>query len=161
MANDVRGARLLASIWANAERDPSTKVDAYFEPEGEELLASLLLAASVGRQPLSAVYRWLSRPDSPEPIDMLQDYDDGGLVAEGLAGYQDLPDKQRAGVYGAAGKPVRWIADPRLRVWVEPPKYGMEFDAEAFPTSTDTLVSLSREGEGSATPLVSADRPRY
>ena len=156
MARDVRGARLLASIWSNASREPGSRTDAYFEPEGEELLASLLLAASIGRQPLSSVYRWLSRPDTPEPVDLLQTYPGGALMAEGLAGFQDLPDKQRAGVYGTAAKLVRWVTDPRLRAWVEPPIGSLQFDAEAFPTSTDTLISLSREGEGSAAPLVTA-----
>jgi type IV secretory pathway TraG/TraD family ATPase VirD4 len=156
MCGDVRGARMLASIWANASREPGARSDAYFEPEGQELLSLLLLAASVGRQPLSSVYRWVSRPDTPEPIDLLQTYAGGSLMAEGLAGFQDLPDKQRAGVYGTAAKLVRWITDPNLRRWVEPPIGGVEFDPEAFPTSTDTLVSLSREGEGSASPLVTA-----
>jgi len=156
MARDVRGARMLASIWANAAREPGARSDAYFEPEGQELLSLLLLAAAVGRQPLSSVYRWVSRPDTPEPVDLLQNLAGGSLMAEGLAGFQDLPDKQRAGVYGTAAKLVRWITDPNLRRWVEPPIGGVQFDPEAFPTSTDTLVSLSREGEGSASPLVTA-----
>lgn len=155
-ARTVRGARRLAAIWAEASREPGSRPDAYFDPEGTELLAALLMAAAVGHQPISAVYGWLGAPDNPEPLDLLSEAAGAELIAQGLAARQGLPDKQRAGVYGTAAKVVAWLADPEMRVWIER-RTGVEaFDAAAFATSTDTLVSLSREGEGSAAPLVTA-----
>ena len=45
MAGDLAGARTLAGLFAAASRPPGAQRDAYFDPEGEELLAILLLAA--------------------------------------------------------------------------------------------------------------------
>lgn len=156
IAGDVRGARRLASIWAQATRPADAKADAYFDPEGQELLAALLLAASSSGQRLSAVYGWLARPSDPAPA-LALDTAGHDLMAAGLRARQELPDKQRAGVYGTAAKIVAWLADPAVRRWVEPADTDAEaFDAAAFVVSTATLVSLSREGEGSSAPLVTA-----
>jgi type IV secretory pathway TraG/TraD family ATPase VirD4 len=155
VARDVRGARRLAAIWSNASKAPGARSDAYFDPEGEELLAGLLLAAAVDDRPLSAVYEWLASPNDPTPVDILSRTPGVELMAQGLAGRQALPDKQRAGVYGTAGKLVSWLADADVRAWVEQGS-GPHFDPAAFVASTDTLLSLSREGEASAAPLVTA-----
>ena len=60
MATDLAGARNLAGLFAAASRPPGAQRDAYFDPEGEELLAILLLAARLSDQPLTTVYQWLS-----------------------------------------------------------------------------------------------------
>ncbi|MFP5376325.1 MAG: conjugal transfer protein, partial [Acidimicrobiia bacterium] len=156
IAGDVRGARRLAAIWSQATRPADARTDAYFDPEGPELLASLLLAAATSGQRLSAVYGWLARPSDPAPATAL-DTAGHDLMAAGLRARQELPDKQRAGVYGTAAKIVGWLADPAVRRWVEPEDAeAVAFDAAVFVTSTDTLVSLSREGGGSSAPLVTA-----
>lgn len=156
LAHGVRGARRLASIWTTAARDPQARTDAYFDGAAQELLAQLLCAAAhAGVGPLG-VYQWLSRPDDPSAVDVLRQSADTAQLAAGLESNARLPDKQRAGVYGTAQQLVAWIADPAIRSWIEPGAGRPQYDPASLATSHDTLVSLSREGEGSAAPLVTA-----
>lgn len=157
---DVRSARKLAAVWTNASKEPGARTDAYFDNAGQELLAQLLLAAAAGGRPISAVFSWLTDPDENEPIGLLRR---GGhsLSADGLRATLDLPAKQKAGVYGTASKTVSFLSDPQVLAWVENPDPAAqegqaEFSPAAFAASTDTLYSLSREGEGSSGPLVTA-----
>ena len=60
MATNLADARNLAGLFAAASRPPGAQRDAYFDPEGEELLAILLLAARLSDEPLTTVYEWLS-----------------------------------------------------------------------------------------------------
>lgn len=154
ICGDVRGARKVAAIWASAKQKPGERGDAYFGPEGTELVAGLLLAAARGNQPVSAVYRWLMHPSDPEPAVLLAAEPGCELMHAGLESRQQLPDKQRAGVYATAAALVDWLADPGIREWIEDPGLRPAFDPTEFATSTDTLICLSREGEGSATALV-------
>lgn len=164
---DVRTARKLAAVWTNASKEPDTRTDAYFDNAGQELLAELLLAASAGARPISAVFGWLSDSEDDEAVTLLRR---GGhaMTADALRATVNLPEKQKAGVYGTAAKTVSFLSDPRVLEWVEAPEHGgeqsdadhppdrMQFDPAAFVTSSDTLYSLSREGEGSSGPLVTA-----
>lgn len=153
---DVRTARKLAALWSNASVEPGAKTDAYFDNAGQELLSQLLLAASAGGRPISAVYRWLADTDEDEPVGLLRH---GGhqLAADGLRATIGLPEKQKAGVYGTAAKTASFLSDPRVLEWVEDPGGRREqFRPQCFVDSNDTLYSLSREGEGSSGPLVTA-----
>gem|GEM_PF-4515624 len=68
-----------------------------------------------------------------------------------------MPDKQRSGVYGNAIKTMAWTTDPHIARWFTNTDPGRtHFDVQQFVESNDTLVSLSREGEGSASPLVTS-----
>jgi type IV secretory pathway TraG/TraD family ATPase VirD4 len=167
---DVRTARKLSAVWTNASKEPDARTDAYFDNAGQELLAELLLAASAGARPISAVFGWLSDSDDDTAVTLLRR---GGhpMAADALRATVNLPEKQKAGVYGTAAKTVSFLSDPRVLEWVEDPapeEQGSErsggdrrrsrknFDPAAFVASNDTLYSLSREGEGSSGPLVTA-----
>jgi type IV secretory pathway TraG/TraD family ATPase VirD4 len=158
MTRDIRGARRLAAIWNRESKDPGAQADnAYFEAEGSDLLASLLLAASSGDLPVSAIYPWLARMNDPEPVEILRHTPGCELVAEGLQGRQDLDGRQRDGIFGTARKIVAWLDDPTALAWIERGDGSREqFDPSDFATSGDTLVSLSKESEGWATALVTA-----
>lgn len=156
MAGTVTGARRLAKLWSNAGRERGARVDAYFDPEGDELLASLLLAAAAGQRRVADVYSWLARPDDPTPIQLLEAAPGCEQMAQGLSARVGLPDRQRAGVWGTAAKTVSWMADPEIRAWVEPGPGRTEFVAGQLTDASDSLISLSREGEGSAAPLVAS-----
>ena len=60
MAADLAGARTSPGCSLRPAGHPGAQRDAYFDPEGEELLAILLLAARLSDQPLTTVYQWLS-----------------------------------------------------------------------------------------------------
>lgn len=155
-AGTVAGARTLAALFADANSGPGSARDAYFDPEGRELLAMLLLAAAADSRPLTAVYGWVSDQRDDEAVALLT-CAGHQLAANGLRGVLDLPDKQKAGVYGTAKAMVAWVADPALTAWVVNPGDGRpRFDAETFTATRATLYSLSKEGPGSAGALTLA-----
>jgi type IV secretory pathway TraG/TraD family ATPase VirD4 len=151
---DVRGARKLAAIWAAASRPHDARVDSYFDRAGEELLSMLLLAAGCAHRPINEVYHWLADPNDDTPRELLGE-SGHAMWARGLEMQQALPDKQRAGVYGTAQAFVAFLADPEVLAWVvDPEDTRARFDAAGF--TEGTLYSLSKEGEGSSAPLVTA-----
>ena len=156
MAGDVAGALSLAGLFAAATRPVGSTMDSYFDPEGESLLAQLLLAAHHGGLPLTDVYRWVTDPRETMPVDLLTGAGHE-LAAAGVQGIIDQPDRQRAGVYGTAKKMVAFLVDQRLARWCVADKSPRpQFSAAAFATSADTVYALSREGPGSAGPLTAA-----
>jgi type IV secretory pathway TraG/TraD family ATPase VirD4 len=153
---DVRSARKLAALWSNASKEPDARTDAYFDGAGAELLAELLLAAASAHLPASDVYRWLADSDDDTPVRLLREAGHT-MFADGLRGTVNLPYKQKAGVYGVAAKVVSFLSDPRVLEWIEDADGKRPaFSPGDFVESTDTLYSLSREGEGSSGPLVTA-----
>src|SRR5690606_27234219 len=54
----VDGARRLAAIWSHTSRAADAKTDAYFDTEGAELLAGLLVAAAKGGHQITRIYQW-------------------------------------------------------------------------------------------------------
>jgi type IV secretory pathway TraG/TraD family ATPase VirD4 len=154
--SDVRTARKLAAIWATVGRPFEARTDAYFEPAGTELLAMMLLAARRGGRPISDVYGWLIKDQDDTPQQLLVAAGDF-MASAALEMYQGLPEKQRAGVYGTAQRYVTFLSDPDVIAWVTDPVGNRPaFDATAFTQSNGTLYSISKEGEGSSAPLVTA-----
>lgn len=154
--SDVRSARKLAAIWATVGRDADARVDPYFHPEGQELLAIMLLAAAHGRRPVSDVYDWLTDPNDDTPRELLATAGEA-MWERGLWMRQQHPEKQRAGVYGTAQSFVSFLADPQVLAWVTDAQgFRPGFDAAGFTASGGTLYSISKEGEGSAAPLTTA-----
>jgi type IV secretory pathway TraG/TraD family ATPase VirD4 len=152
---DVDTAARLAAVFAAYGRDPGTKTDAYFDPEGEALLAWMLLAAAEAKEPITTVYGWLSKIEH-EPVDILRRAGHH-LPAEHVQGVINYPDKQRGGIYGTARKSVGCLVNPTVTRWVTPDPNNPgrpQFDPNAFVRSGGTLYSLSREGRGTAGPLV-------
>ena len=155
---DIMGARMTADVFASASRPPNATRDSYFDPAGEELLATYLLAAAAGAEAVTAVYRWVTNDRDDTPVGHLKDagHLDLSAAAEST---MHLPDRQRAGVFGTAAKIVAWMADPRLRAWVVSPSDGrprLDVAALLEEGSGASLYSLSKEGVGSAGALTGA-----
>ncbi|BCW73469.1 type IV secretory system conjugative DNA transfer family protein [Arthrobacter sp. NicSoilB8] len=152
----------LAQHFANGSREPGTKPDAYFDPAGQNLLKAFLLAASLGSAPVTQVYTWLTRPHDEAPAELLRTagYD---LLSDMIRGHIREPEKQRAGVYGTARQMVSCLTDREVSQWVTPARDTTvatdprpQFVPEDFVRGNGTLYSLSREGVGTAGPLVTA-----
>ncbi len=151
-----RAAELAGHFAAGGEAD---KRDAFFDPEGEDLLAGLILAAAVDKKPITQVFEWVTSAHEDAPVRILRDAG-FGLVAGALADQYQAPEKQRGGVFSTAKKMAACLKYARIQPWVCPPAKGdaprKAFDAAQFVRSRDTLYPLSKEGKGSAGPLVTA-----
>lgn len=157
MTDEVRAAKL-AEHFASGSRDPGARTDAFFDPSAQDLLAGLLLAAALDGRPITDVYRWLTRPTDNEPVTILQN---GGyeLTADQVAGVVFAPEKQRGGVYGTAQQMASCLTNRQVARWVTPltsADHRRQFSPEAFVREGGTLYSLSKEGRGTAGPLVTA-----
>lgn len=155
---DETQAKKLAQHFAAGSRDRSARVDAFFDPAGQDLLGGLLLAAALDRRPITEVYTWLTLPTERAAIDILQA---GGypLTAQNVAGVVEAPERQRGGVFGTARQMAACLTNRAVAEWVTPPRAAgrREFSPDAFVRRhQDTLYSLSREGQGTAGPLVTA-----
>ena len=157
VTDEVRAAKM-AEHFASGSRDPGARTDAFFDPSAQDLLAGLLLAAALDGRPITDVYRWLTRPTDKEPVTILKS---GGyeLTADQVAGVIFAPEKQRGGVYGTAQQMASCLTNRQVARWVTPQSaadHRRQFDAEAFVREGGTLYSLSKEGRGTAGPLVTA-----
>ncbi len=158
VTDDVRAFRLAEHFASSARADGAVQ-DAYFEPAGRDLLAGMLLAAALQDRPITQVFEWLSEPTNQEPVDVLRlhEYD---LIAADVEGVIMAPEKQRGGVYGTARQMAACLKIRAIAQWVTPQTvagdYRPQLDPHAFVRSTDTLYSLSKEGQGSAGALVTA-----
>ncbi|QOT19810.1 type IV secretory system conjugative DNA transfer family protein [Paenarthrobacter sp. YJN-5] len=157
VTDEVRAARL-ADHFAAGSRGPDAKTDAYFDPAGQDLLAGLLLAAALDDRPITQVHTWLTRPADDEPVDILKA---GGFTqtANAVGGVINAPEKQRGGVYGTALQMASCLTNRQVARWVTPNGENdtrPQFDPAGFIRSKGTLYSLSKEGKGTAGPLVTA-----
>lgn len=157
VTDEVRAAKL-AEHFASGSRDPGARTDAFFDPSAQDLLAGLLLAAALDGRPITDVYRWLTRPTDNEPVTILQN---GGyeLTADQVAGVVFAPERQRGGVYGTAQQMASCLTNRQVSHWVTPltsADHRRQFSPEAFVREGGTLYSLSKEGRGTAGPLVTA-----
>ncbi|MCQ9165494.1 type IV secretory system conjugative DNA transfer family protein [Arthrobacter sp. STN4] len=157
VTDEVRAARL-ADHFASGSRGPDAKTDAYFDPAGQDLLAGLLLAAALDGRPITQVHTWLTRPTDDEAVDILKTH---GFTqtSNAVAGVVNAPDKQRGGVYGTALQMASCLTNRQVAQWVTPQGAAdtrPQFDPAAFVRSKGTLYSLSKEGKGTAGPLVTA-----
>lgn len=157
VTDEVRAAKM-AEHFASGSRDPGARTDAFFDPSAQDLLAGLLLAAALDDRPITDVYRWLTRPTDKEPVTILRN---GGyeLTADQVAGVVFAPEKQRGGVYGTAQQMASCLTNRQVARWVTPTSgidTRRQFSPEAFVREGGTLYSLSKEGRGTAGPLVTA-----
>ena len=151
-------ATVLAEVFAAASRDPGARTDAYFEPAGRDLLANLLLAAALDARSITQVYLWVTRPTDDEPAAILRTHG-YPLNAASVEEVVNMHDKQRGGVYGTAKQTVAFLTNRQALGWVTPDTGTIkrrEFVPADFVRSRGTLYSLSKEGLGSAGPLVTA-----
>jgi len=152
----VEEAERLASHFVLTVDDERTRD--IWGPAAQELVAALLLAAARAGRTISDVYTWLADDRNPEPAESL-DAAGLGAMAASLRGIQGSPDETRGSVYFTARVAVRCLRNPEITAWVTPPPADRglaEFDPAGFPTSRQTLYLLSKDGGGSAGPLVAA-----
>lgn len=158
VTDEVRAAKL-AEHFAAGSRDPGAKTDAFFDPAGQDLLAGLLLAAAYDQRPITDVYTWLTRPTDEAPVDVLRHHG-FTLIADQVAGVITAPDKQRGGIYGVAMQMASCLTNRRIAAWITPQSPNdtrPQFHPEEFVKNYNgTLYSLSKEGKGTAGPLITA-----
>lgn len=158
VTDEVRAAKL-AEHFASGSREPGARTDAYFDPAGQDLLAGLLLAAALDNRPITNVYTWLTRPTDETAVDVLREHG-FALTADQVAGVISAPEKQRGGIFGTAQQMASCLTNRQVARWVTPQDTAdprKQFSPEDFVrASGGTLYSLSKEGRGTAGPLVTA-----
>lgn len=157
VTNEVK-AQELAGHFAAGSRAGDARPDAFFDPAGQELLAGLLLAAALSNESISKVYYWLNRETEDSPVRILEA---GGYseMADSVRGHIYAPDKQRGGVYGTARQMASCLTNQAVLRWITPQgphDTRKQFDPHEFVKGRNTLFSLSKEGKGTAGPLVTA-----
>ncbi|MCJ1675459.1 TraM recognition domain-containing protein [Rathayibacter sp. VKM Ac-2929] len=156
VTDDTKAAKL-ATHFASGTRAMNAKTDAYFDGKGQELLSDLLLAAAAGNRPISDVLLWLTSVEDETPVELLHD---NGYPANARAvrGIMNTADKARDGIYSTAQGMAVCLKSAATADWVNarPNDTRQQFVPETFVTSTQTLYSLSKEGAGTAGPLVTA-----
>lgn len=159
VTDEVKAAKM-ADHFASGSRDPGAKTDAYFDPAGQDLLAGLLLAAALDGRPITDVYSWLTQPTEDEAVGVLRSHG-YTLTADQVRGVINAPEKQRGGIFGTAQQMASCLTNRQVAAWVNPVGGNMDdrrpqFDPVAFVRDGGTLYSLSKEGRGTAGPLVTA-----
>lgn len=124
-------------------------------PAASELIANLVLAAASAGLTLLEVNKWLANEGDPSPIEHLRR---AGFVdkANSLSSLQTKAPETRTSVYFTAQAATKCLADPQIIRWVTPGNAELEFDPRDFVHTKQTLYMLSKEGGGSASPLVAA-----
>jgi type IV secretory pathway TraG/TraD family ATPase VirD4 len=153
----VEEAARLADHFVQEIRTPGVG-DVFWPLAAADLLTCLFLAAAHSGATLADVQAWLADATSREPVTLLRT---AGFpqAARSLLGRQNGAPETRDGVYETARTAARCLADPAIMAWVTPPPPGQPLPAlplHTFPTSTDTLYLMSKEGAGAAAPLVAA-----
>lgn len=152
-------AEELAQLFAAGDDGQDAKKDPYFDPEGEDLLANLLLASAAAGEPITTVYeRLVVRDRGHEAVELLEQHD-YTMIAQALNARLNLAAKQADGIWGTAVKMAKSLRGKHLRPWVTrtgPDDDRPEIDLDGYIRRGETLYCLSREGVGSVGPLVAA-----
>ncbi|GAA5054133.1 type IV secretory system conjugative DNA transfer family protein [Nocardia callitridis] len=155
---EMRAARL-AGHFADGDDGSDNDSDSFFDPEAEDLLAGLFLAAAVGdgtrSRPITQVWEWVTDPQNSEPIQLLR-ATQHHFSASGLASQYNTDPRTRSGIFGTAKKMLRCLKLSNVHAWITPGGDRRQFDELEFIERNGTLYCLSLEGRGSAGPLVSA-----
>ncbi|MFR9750235.1 type IV secretory system conjugative DNA transfer family protein [Nocardia sp. 004] len=156
--SEMRAARL-AGHFADGDDSDDGTTDAFFDPEAEDLLAGLFLAAAVGdhagSRSILQVWEWVTNPQDTEPIELLRAAGHH-YTASGLSAQYNTEPRTRSGIFGTAKKMARCLKLSNVHPWITNEYGGTQFDEMDFLERNGTLYSLSLEGRGSAAPLVSA-----
>ncbi len=154
VTDEVRASEL-ADVFALASRDPGARTDAFFDTAAQNVIAELLLAASLDGRSLTQVYLWLTNPTNEEPVQILLEHDHR-ILAASLQAQINAPEKQRGGVFGTAQEICAFITNRHAMRWVcpQPHQPRPQFSPQQFAASSETLYSLSKGGKGSCAALV-------
>jgi len=139
----VEDAERLASHFVLTVDDEHTRD--IWGPAAAELLAALFLAGHLAGVDLAGAYGWLQSELDPTAVATLDQ-----------AGYPALARSLRASMEAPARTAVRCLRDPQITAWTTPGPGLDRFDPAAFAGSRQTLYLLSKDGGGSAAPLVAA-----
>jgi type IV secretory pathway TraG/TraD family ATPase VirD4 len=154
--NTLEQAARLADHFVQEIRTPGIG-DLFWPLAAADLLTCLFLAAAGSGSSLADVQAWLSDATSREPVTLLRA---AGYpqAARALLGRQNGAPETRDGVYETARTAARCLTDPDIMTWVTPPAGASlpRLHTRHFPTTTDTLYLLSKEGAGAGAPLVAA-----
>lgn len=114
------------------------------------------MAAALAARPITEVYRWLTRPQDDTAVEILKAHG-FELTADHVEGAMLAPDKQRGGIFGTAQQMASCLTNRAVLRWVTDDGTGRRhFDPAWFVREGGTLYSLSKEGRGTAGPLVTA-----
>ena len=157
VTDDTRAARL-AAHFASGSRQADSRVDPYFDNAGQDLLAGFLLAAALDHRAVTQAFTWTTMPGEDEPVSILRraGYEQ---LADAVAGQVHGENRRRDSVYGTAAQMASCLKVRSIASWVTARTGGdhrRQFVPDDFVRSTDTLYSLSKEGRGTAGPLVTA-----
>jgi conjugative transfer gene complex protein len=151
-------AQKMAQHFASGSRDQNAKTDAFFDAAAQDLLAAFLLAAALKDYPITKAYYWLTRETDDEPVSILRDHD-YSQMAENVEGMIFAPDRQRGGIYGVARQMANCLTSQAVLRWITPDSVverRPQLVPQDFVQGKNTLYSLSKEGAGTAGPLVTA-----
>lgn len=156
---DETTAEELAQLFSAGDDAEAAKKDPYFDPEGEDLLANLILASALAGEPITAVYEKLvDRGRCFEAVKVLRT-NDYPMIASALEARLNYAPKQQDGIFGTSIKMARSLRSRQIRRWVAPIDEHDDrptLDIASYIRHGDTLYCLSKEGVGSAGPLVAA-----
>jgi type IV secretory pathway TraG/TraD family ATPase VirD4 len=143
----------LADHFVSQIRQDSRGED-FWAAAAQDLLTCFILAAACSGGSLADVQAWLSDVTSREPARILAQHGFHG-AARSVAGRQAGAPETRDGVYETARTAASCLSDPQIMAWVTPSRTPRAaLDVTRFPETTDTLYLLSKDGAGSAAPLV-------
>ena len=144
----------LADHFVTHIRSDSRGGEDFWNLAAQDLLTSSILAAAHHRGSLADVQAWLADVTTHEPARILAKHG-FHAAARSVAGRQAGAPETRDGVYETARTAASCLSDPDIMAWVTPPTRPLPtVDITAFSQSTDTLYLLSKDGAGSAAPLV-------
>ncbi|PYE12020.1 type IV secretory pathway TraG/TraD family ATPase VirD4 [Williamsia limnetica] len=150
-------AASLAEQFASGGDGQAVKKDPYFDPEGQDLLANLLLASALAGEQITVVYERLTRRDRcEEAVQILRPT--YPYVAGSLQARLRLAAKQQDGIFGTALKMAACLRSSRVKQWIttSPGDTRPHLDLHQFVRGSETLYCLSKEGVGSTGPLIAA-----
>jgi type IV secretory pathway TraG/TraD family ATPase VirD4 len=157
---DSVSAEQLAEHFASGSSAGLGPADRYFDPAAQLLNAGLFLAAAVAGHSIMMVLTWLTNIDklAPDAVAILAG---AGFdrVADDLEATLHITNKQRDGIVGTASQMVSCLRNDSVVPWVT--REGLfdtrpQFNPHEFVRSRDSIFLLSKEGVGTATPLVTA-----
>jgi len=155
--HSITDARELVAIFEASTTKPGDKGgDSQFNEMGRTLLASFFYAAALAKMPLPQVHEWLVDVHAlgSEAIAILQSHDKIG-PARAIQGIAKQPERTSGSVYATAQRMATSLMNDDLLEWANTSR-GRVLDPDAFVRSTDTLILLSKNGEGSGGALLTA-----
>jgi type IV secretory system conjugative DNA transfer VirD4/TraG family protein len=171
---DVSDAHHLVAHFSQTVGAGHERADPYFTKGAERLLAQLCLAAAGSGHHLRDVQHWLAtRSEIPVQLLRTAGHD---RVAAALLGTIEAPADQRGGLYETALTAIACLESEAVLRYVTPPSTWVsaprdtridQFDPWQFltgyylnghghPSPHDSLYLLTREGAGTAAPVVAA-----